>query len=236
VRQTTNYAFYLQALPLYARNLGVLLAPLAAAAINLGLQYLSAWIFEAVGDAGAFIFQLVGQVVLGFGFAVAVIFADDAWRHGRGNLRTAWEQARRRAGDIFIAVIGFYFLIYVAALIGGIIGGILRVPYIIQVMQALAVWAFAYSIPAAAIGGIPGGAVFSAALQAAKRHVVATIVLVVVSLVVYWGLTIYALAAIGAYLGTGYDAASILLTAVAWGYIALIAARQYSDFAFRPYW
>jgi hypothetical protein len=40
--------------------------------------------------------------------------------------------------------------------------------------------------------------------------------------------------AIGGYMGlVAYEAAGVLLAAIALGYIALILARQYADFAFR---
>lgn len=226
--QRLDLALYVQALPLYARNLGVLLPPLIAAAIGVGLRYLSGPLFEGVAGAGYPIIAFIIQVIYGFAFAVSVIFADDAWRHGRGNLRSAWEQARRKAGDIIMVVIGFYFLIYIAGLIGGILGPILS-----QALSALAVWAFIYAIPATAMGGVPAGGAFSASLQAARRHPLATAILVIVSLVVWFGLAIYAPASVGPFVGWGYDVANVILTALALGYISLIVARQYADFAFR---
>lgn len=226
--QRLDLAFYLQALPLYARNLAVLLPPLIAAGIGVGLRYLSGPLFEGVGGAGYPIIAFIINVVYGFGFGVSVILADDAWRHGRGNIRAAWEQARRKAGEILIAVIGFYFLIYIAGLIGSIGGAILS-----EALSALAVWAFIYAIAAAAIGGVPSGAAFSASLQGARRHPLATAILAIVCLVVWYGLAVYAPAAVGPYVGPGYDAASVLLSALALGYIALVIARQYADLAFR---
>jgi len=102
-------------------------------------------------------------------------------------------------------------------------------------LGALAVWAFIYAIPAAAIGGTPGGAALSASLQAAKRQPPATAILVVVSLVVWVGLSVYAVDYLPFY-GIGYEIAAALLKAIALGYIALIVARQYSELAFRPFW
>lgn len=223
-----NWKLYFEALPLYARNLGVLLYPLIAAGIGLGITYLGTWFSAPTGFALMGIFGFIIQVIYGFGFALAVIFADDAWRHGRGNLRATWDQGRKRAGDILLAIIGFYFLMYVAGLIGAIFG-----PYLSLALTMLAVWAFLYSIPAAAIGGIPAGGAFSASLQAARRHPLATAILAIVSYGVWVGLTRYALGALGAYMGAGYDVAQVLLTAIALGYIALIIARQYADLAFR---
>lgn len=223
-----DWKLYFEALPLYARNLGVLLFPLIAAGIGLGITYLGAWFSAPSGFAVLGIFGWIAQIVYGYGFALAAIFADDAWRHGRGNLRNAWESARMRAGNIIITIIGFYFLIYVAGLVGNIFG-----PYVSLALTVLAVWAFIYSIPAASIGGIQAGSAFSASLQAARRHPVATAILTIVSYGVWRALTDFALSAIGGYMGVGYDAAQVLLTAIALGYIALIVARQYADLAFR---
>lgn len=226
--QRLDLALYVQALPLYARNLGVLLPPLAAAAIGVGLRYASGPLFAPIAGAGYPLIQFVISILYGFAFAVSVIFADEAWRQGRGNLRSAWAQSRRKAGDIILTVIGFYFMLWVAQMIGGI-GGV----YASYALQALALWAFIYAVPAAAMGGIPAGGSFSASLQTARRHPLATALLTVVALVVWYGLAIYAPAAVGPYVGAGYDAASVLLTAIALGYIALVVARQYADFAFR---
>lgn len=223
-----DWKLYFEALPLYARNLGVLLYPLIGAGIGLGLTYLEGPLFNPIGGAGDPIIAFIIQMIYGFAFGLAVIFADDAWRHGRGNLRSAWEQGRRRAGNILITVLGFYFLLYVAGLVGGFAG-----PWGSLALTVVAVWAFIYAIAAAAIGGVPAGAAFSASLQTARRHPLATAILAIVSYVVYRGLTDFALQAIGAYMGAGFDVAQVLLTAIALGYIALIIARQYADLAFR---
>lgn len=231
--QRLDWMLYFQALPVYARNLGVLLPPLVAAAIGIGIGYLGNWVSEPVGGATYGIFGLIERVVWGFGFAVSIIFADDAWRHNRASLSAAWSTARRKAGDILIAVIGFYFLIYVAQLIGGIIGGLLRIPYIDTVLAAIAVWAFIYSIPASAMGGVPAAGAFSVSLQTARRHPLATAIITIVSGAVFYLLTLYIPAEFGMYFGVGFDVARVLLVAFALGYIALILARQYQEIAFR---
>lgn len=224
---------YVRALPLYARNLGVIAAPLVAAVIALGIAWLNGPLFDPIGGAGAGITGIIVNLIQGFAFGIALIFADDAWRHGRGNLVAAWEQARQRAGNILIAALGFYFLLFVARLIGSLI----PVPFFGEALEAAALWAFIYSIPAAALGGTPGGAAFSASLQLAKRHPFSTTLLVIVSLVVYFGLNGYLLPAISPLLGTAaFDVAQILLQAIAFGYVAIVVAKQYADFSFRPYW
>ena len=234
--QQLDLKIYFQALPVYARNLGVLLPPLIGAAIGLGLEYLEGPLFSPIGGAGDPLIGFIIQVIAGFAFAVAVIFADDAWRHNRASLSAAWTTARRKAGNILITVIGFFFLIYVAQMIGGILGGIFRFQYFGAALGLLAVWAFIYAIPAVAMGGLPAGASFSTSLQTARRHPLATAILTIVSIAVYWYVGLVVPTQIGMYLGAGYDVARILLAAVASGYIALIIARQYADLAFRMPW
>ncbi len=222
---------YLRALPLYARNLGVLFPPLVVAFIAVGLSYFSGWFFAALSGAGGGLINLLVNVLYGFAFGVSVIFADDAWRHGRGSLTSAWGDARRKGVNILLAVIGFLFLVWIAHMIGGISGS----AYIALALGALAIWAFIYAIPAAAIGGTPGSAALSASLQAARRQPLGTTILVLVSLAVWIALSYYAVQYLP-FNDIGDEIAAALLRAIALGYIALVVARQYSDLAFRPYW
>lgn len=226
-----DLAMYVQALPLYARNLGVLFPPLVAALIAVALMYAGVWFFAASGGSGVGIVALLINVMYGFAFGISLIFADDAWRHGRASLPSAWNDSRRKAGNILIAVIGFLFLTWVARYIGAITGS----NYIALALGALALWAFIYAIPAAAIGGTPGGASLSASLQAARRQPLATAILVIVCLVVWIALNSYVVQWLP-FSEIGNEIASALLTAISLGYIALVVAKQYSDLAFRPYW
>lgn len=235
MREKLNPLLYFRAVPVLVRNLGIVAAPLVAAAIGIGLQYAGGPLFAPVGGAGSGILSYVAYVIQGFGFCIALICADSAWRFGRAGVGAAWRESQRKAGPMLIAVIGFFFLVYIAELIGSIPGGVVG-DYLSKALGVLAVWAFIYALPAASIGGVPGNGVFSASLSASRRHPIATAILTIVSLVVWFGVAVYAPAAAGPYLGAGYDVARILLMALAQGYIALIVARQYSDLAFRPYW
>jgi len=226
-----DLAMYVRALPLYARNLGVLFPPLVASLIAVALNYFAGWFFEAMGGAGGGIINLLISVMYGFAFGISLIFADDAWRHERANLASAWNDGKRKAGNILIGVIGFFFLVWVARLIGGMSGS----AYVALALAALAIWAFVYTIPAAAIGGTPGNAALSASLQGARRQPLATAILVIVSLAVWIGLTYYAQQYLP-FNDIGDQIAAAILQALALGYIALVVARQYGDLAFRPYW
>ena len=233
MRERIDAAIYVRALPVLFRNLGICAAPLIAAIIGVFLTWANGPLFDQVGGALDFITGIISALVQGFAFGIAVIFADDAWRHGRGSLTAAWEQARRRTGDILIASLGFFFIVYVARLIGGFI----PIPFFGEALGAAAVWAFIYTIPASAIGGTPGGAALNTSLQTARRYPFATSLLTLVAIVVYFGLTSYAFGALALSLPFWpLMATQIILTSLALGYIATVVARQYSDFAFRPYW
>lgn len=228
-----DFALYAKAFAVYGRNLAVLVPILIGMIAVIALDYIGSWLFSPVGGAGAPLTGLIGNLILGFAFGVSVIFADDAWRHGRANLASAWDAGRQRAGNIILAVLGFGFLLWAA----GMVGGVLPIPYLSLVLQILAVWAFIYAIPAAAIGGIPAGGAFSVSLQTAKANPLATIVLLVVSAIVYIGITTYALGAIAWYLPYyALEAAKFLLESLALGYIATVMAGVYADLRFRPYW
>ncbi|HET7814293.1 MAG TPA: hypothetical protein VFL13_07950 [Candidatus Baltobacteraceae bacterium] len=228
-----DFALYLKAFAVYGRNLGVLVPLFVGMLVVVAFDLIGNWLWSPVGGAGAPLTGLIGNLVLGFAFGVALIFADDGWRHGRANLRTAWDSGRRNAGNILLAVLGFGFILYVA----GAVGAILPIPYLSLLLQLLALWAFIYAVPAAAIGGIPGGAAFSVSLQTAKANPLATIVLLIVCAIVYVGITVYAMNAIAFSLPYyALEATKFLLTSLALGYIATVMAKQYTDLRFRPYW
>ena len=109
-----------------------------------------------VGGGGAFdslsagIYQILGQLVSGFGFALALIAADSVWRYGRAPLGDSWETGTRKIGDLFFAALGFTFVVSIAGIVGGYLGPIA----LLLVLAAF--YFFVYTIPAAAIGGSAG--------------------------------------------------------------------------------
>lgn len=228
-----DFALYAQAFAVYARNLGVLVPIFIGMVVVIALDLLGNWLWSPIGGAGMPLTGLIANLVQGFAFGVAVISADDAWRHGRVNITGAWDEAKRRAGNILLAVLGFAFLIYVA----GLIGGMLPVPYLGYIVTALAIWAFLYTVPAAAIGGIPAGGALSYSLSLAKSYPLATVLLMIVCGIVYYALAMYVVNVL-AFIISYYalEAAKLLLTALALGYVAVVMAKQYSDLAFRPRW
>ena len=228
-----DLSLYAKALPLYGRNLGVALPPLAAAIVTVLLSYISGPLTDPVGGTGGGIFGIISYLVFGFAFGISVIFADDAWRHGRASIVSAWHEARRKLGSILLATLGFYFVIYVAGLVGGLIGGFVAI-----LLTALAAFGLIYAIPAASMGGIGGTYALNRSIQLVKAAPLATAILTIVSIVVFFYVGQNGPEWFAAYAGAGagYTVLKILLPALAAGYVALIVAKQYADIAFGRRW
>ncbi|MBV8149706.1 MAG: hypothetical protein JO092_11480 [Candidatus Eremiobacteraeota bacterium] len=222
---------YAQALPLLARHPSVFVMPLLAAVVDILVGRLMPFLTDAVGGFGAGIFALLVQLVYLWAFGVTIIQANNIWRSRRGTFDEAWEEGRPKFGGIALAAIGFQFVVWAAGLIGGYFGtlGLL--------LEAAAAFFLIYTIPAAAIGGLPGQLALSASIRAVRANPLASAVLAVV-FIVLWGVLIP--------LGLPY--ALVNLPAVAWqlviaaakalalGYLAFPFAKQYDDVAFRGLW
>jgi uncharacterized membrane protein (DUF485 family) len=176
--------------------------------------------------------SLIGYLVQGFGIGVAIITADLAWRHGRTVFDTAWSEAQRKAPELLMATLGFGFVMFAAGLIGGMAGsfGV--------IIQLLAAGFLIYTLPAAAIGGIPGGAALQVSVERARANPATTIVLTIVTLAVYIGVTVFAALPITEqiFLATGSEiagtVAAAFLQALAFGYIAIVLAKVYADISY----
>jgi hypothetical protein len=182
------------------------------------------------GLAGLFV-----QLLAGFALCVSLIVADQAWRNGRAPFDQAWDEARRKAPDILMATLGFTFIIWVAGQIGGFLGNIGTIA-----LGAVALFFFIYALPAAAIGGVPGGAALQISLERARSAVPATIFVTVIFVLVYYVVPVLATDAILPLLMlTSFEASSVissllgaLIEAVAAGYLALVLAKAYNDVSY----
>jgi hypothetical protein len=162
---------YLRAFVLLARNPQIVLAPLLAAITSVLLQLvIPGGNGDFISSANSGIAGLISQLIGSFGLAVAMIVADAAWRHGRAPFDDAWDDARRKAGDILIAALGLNFVVYVAGLIGGFVGSAGTI-----VLSLVATYFFIYTLPAAAIGGVPGSAALQVSLERARTAIAPTL-------------------------------------------------------------
>jgi len=220
--QRLDLSAYGRGLVVYAKNPVIALAPLAAALAEILLNQLF----------GGMFISLIAYLLQGFGVAVAIIAADLGWRHGHTSFDTAWTEGRRKAPDLLLAALGFGFVMFAAAYIGGIVG------YLGVILQLLALGFLIYTLPAAAIGGIPGGAALQISVDRARANPAATAVLTVVAMIVYIGVIFFAAEpiAMSVFAATGSAIAGTIVTAlmkaVAMGYIATILAKVYSDISY----
>jgi hypothetical protein len=224
---------YAQAVPLLARHPSIFVMPLLAAVVDLLIAQISPFFTDPMGGAMSWLFQIVVQLVYGFCFGVAVIGANNVWRQRRATFEEAWEEGRHKAGGILIAAIGFYFLIYVARFAGSLIGnGVLQL-----VLQLAVAFFLIYTIPAAAIGGMPGNLAIGASYRAVRENLLGAAILALAFVVLWVWLPEFIVNRFALGIGViGYQLAFAAIRAVVLAYLAFPFAKQYDDVAFRGYW
>ncbi|MBC5799470.1 MAG: hypothetical protein GIX03_05620 [Candidatus Eremiobacteraeota bacterium] len=234
----TDLGSYLRAFPLLVRHPQIALAPFVAGVAQ-------ALLFRVLpgngggsgflGSANSSIAGLAAQLIGFFGFAVALIVADTAWRRERAPFDDAWEEARRKAGDILMAAIGFGFVVYIAGLLGSFIP--LAGPL---VLGLLALFFFIYTLPAAAVGGVPGGAALQISVERARAAPLPTALVTAIYIAGILYIPAVVVGAVQAPLLSGNlpapDIIAILVSAavraVCSGYVALVLAKTYADLSY----
>jgi hypothetical protein len=227
---------YVSAIGVLVRHPQICIGPLVAAVANLILLSVVPADGGFIGFASSSLLQLLTFVITIVGLGVAVVGADLAWRGRRASIGEALDDARRRATDILIAGIGFSFLVGIAGYIGGGLGEFGSV-----VLTAAAFVICIYMVPAAAIGGIPGGATLQVSGERVRSSPVAAIV---IALVYFAGTTfgppllIEALAPIlfasspVFSLGIVVSLIVALVRAIFAGYVATVLAKAYADVSY----
>jgi hypothetical protein len=222
---------YFAAIPNIFKRPSILAMPLLAAVIEIIIDQITPFFTDAVGGLGAGLFSLLVQLVYLWAFGVTIIQASNILRGRRGTFDEAWDEGRVKLGDILMAAIGFQFVVWAASYIGSFFGAIGLL------LGAVAAFFLIYTIPAAAIGGMPGQMAISASIRAVRANPGASIVLAIVFFALWF-------AAIP--LGLPYLLQSLpLLTwqlvtaavrALVLAYLAFPFAKQYDDVAFRGFW
>ncbi len=227
-----DLTIYLKAIPLLLRHPSLFVMPLGAGAMSLLASSAGRTMTDPVGGFGMSLIQMVVQALYLFAFGVAVIQANNIWRERPGGFDAAWEEARRKAGGIFIAAIGFFFLLYVANFAGSLLGSIVG-----TVAQVVAAFFLIYTIPAASIGGADGSAALQASINAARSFPLPTAILALVFVGMWYFVPIWLVAPFGDTLGVlGSQIAFIVAQAIVLAYLALPFAKQYDDIAFTRPW
>ena len=234
IREPIDLSVYVRALGVFVRNPTVIVVPLLVAVIGILVAQISG--VAGGGALGGLTNGLLGFVLLLlqlFGLGVSLIIADTAWRRGRASFDDAWQEARRKGGEILFASFGFTFVISIAQYTTLFLGNIGIV------VEALAVYGLIYTIPAAAIGGIPGAGAISVSVERVRSAPLTAAILTVVSIV----LLIFFGSFIGVWIdewlfplvgGTTIVASLVdaLVRAVATGYLACAMAKVYNDVSF----
>jgi hypothetical protein len=232
-----DLTMYLRAVGLLVRNPSIIVVPLLMGVIGVFVSLVIDGSGGILGDLTAQLASLAVLLLNLFGFGAATIMADQAWRRGRASFDDGWAEARRKSGDILIASIGFSFVLFIATIAGGFLGSFGLV------LVAIAAVFLIYTIPSAAIGGVPGGAAIQVSIERARAYPVPTVIVAIVSLAAYallgplvapFFVRVAVLAGSGLF-GVVYSLLNALVQAVIDAYIALIVSKTYVDISFGRY-
>jgi hypothetical protein len=226
-----NFAIYGQAFVYLVRNPSIFALPLLASIIDMFIQYWSTLFTDPLGGMGGGLFQFVIQIVYLFAFGGAVIQANNIARGYRAGFDEAWEETRRKAGGILLAAIGFQFVTFAAAYIGTLLGGGISL-----VLQILAYFFLIMTIPAAAIGGLPGAAAISGSIRAVRANWPACIILAIIFVALWIFVPQYLLIPLAPYGVIPTLIGIAVFRAVALAYLAFPFAVTYEETAFRGYY
>lgn len=220
---------YLQAIPLFFRTPALILAPLFTGVLGVLVQE-----FSAPPSSGDFLGGLTGGIMQlliflfnCFGLGISVIIAEAAWRRGKGSFEEGWEEGRRKAADIFMAALGLNFIVYIGLQAGSFISPILG-----EALFVIAFFFLIYTIPAAAIGGIPGFNALNTSIERVRENYPLAIGLAVCFIVLYWGVGTILIPLYTMQLGLVSFLIVAFVRAVILGYFALVLARAYDQVAF----
>ncbi len=230
-----DLSLYFRAVPLLLRNPSIVVVPLLMAVIGILLALTLSPGAGALGAATGGLSSLIVLLLELFGLGTACIIADDAWRHGRASFDRGWTEARRRAGEIFFASIGLTLLLFV----GQYAGILVPIPLLGLLLAAAIIFFCIWTIPAAAIGGVPGSAAIQISIDRVRENPLAAALVAVVTI----ALVVFAapyLAFQLAFLILPYSGGSIivgsliqaLLQAIAIGYVGLVLTKTYIDASF----
>ena len=227
-----DIGMYARSVPLLLRHPSIFAVPLLAAVVDVLVDRITPLLTDAVGGAGAGIFSMIVQLVYLWAFGVAIVQASNIWRGRRGSFDEAWDEARVKFGGIALAAIGFQFIVWAASYAGSFLGEAVGLA-----LSAVAAFFLIYTMPAAAIGGMPGSLALSASVRGVRANVGASIVLAIVFFAIW-----YVLVPIGLPFlierFTPIEAQLVMaaVRAIALAYLAFPFAKQYDDVAFTRFW
>jgi hypothetical protein len=231
-RERLSLSPYGRAFAVFARNPTVVVVPLLAGVIGVLVDQISdlagAGLLAGITSFLLLLLQL-------FALGVSIIIADTGWRRGTASFDDAWQDARSKSRDILFAAFGFTFVLSIAQYASTIVGSVGII------LMALATYFLVYTIAAAAIGGIPGGAAIGVSIERVRGAPMTAAILTVVSLVLLFYVGTFVDVWIFNATGIGSPLVAMLLGAavrsILAGYVAIVMAKVYADVSFTmPRW
>ena len=229
-----NVAIYGRALLHLVRHPSVLVVPLVASVIDMLVQFWGGIATDPLGGFGSGILQMAVQILYLFAFGAAIVQANNIDRGHRAGFDDAWEETRKKAGGILIAAIGFQFVIYIASYVGAL----LPIPNLGVVLGMAAAYFLIFTMPAASIGGLPGGLAISGSIRAVRNNPLAALLLAIVFVALWQFGPLYLTVLLGNVLGANYtpifqDLSQAIYRTIVLGYLAFPFAVTYDDIAFK---
>ena len=226
--QRIELSGYAKALGILVTNPVVIVPPLLADLTSKLLSYaLLGGPTSVIGSISGGLTSLLIFMIECFGFGVAMIAASYAWRMGRARIDVAWDDARRKVGEVAMAALGLNFALWIA----GMIGGFLLPYYGALALTAVAAYFFIYTLPAAAVGGTPGFAALGASVDRVRANAPAALILTAVSVALMLLPQRYLFGAAYQFGVVAELAFEALVTSIVFGYLAIVTVRVYEDTA-----
>jgi hypothetical protein len=229
---------YGSALLLFARNPAIVIVPFLALIVGVLIrQVIAPYGGGALGSLTYGIAQWIAALLMLLGLGSACIMADEAWRRGRASFDSGWVETQRRAGEILSAAVGMTFIVFIAQYVAAI-SAVLGI-----ILSALAVYFLIWTIPAAATGGIPGGAAIQVSIDRVRSAPLAAAIATVVALFLILYAAPLAAGALTGALVAGLPYSSVtetlatqlvgaLFQSIALAYSAVFLTKTYTDVAF----
>jgi hypothetical protein len=232
-RPNVNFAIYGRAFGYLARNPSIAVIPLLAALVDTLVSYWGSVFTDPTGGSFDGLISMAVQILYLFAFGATIVHANNIVRGTRRGFEASWNETRGKIGGILLAAVGFQFVTWAAAYVGSFLGiGLLGLA-----LQLAAYFFLILTMPAAAIGGLPGGLALSGSMRAVRANWPACVVLAIA----FVGLWIYVPSTISTtlFLHYGMLASSLglaLARAIVLAYLTFPFAVTYDETAFRGFY
>lgn len=232
-RPAINFAIYGTGVVQLLRHPTVVVIPLLVAVADAFVSYFSGLVTDPLGGAGQSIIAFALQILYLFAFAAAIVQANNIVRGTRSaGFDASWEETRGKIGGILIAALGFQFVSTIASYIAGMLG----LGEIGLVLQLVVDFFLILTMPAAAIGGLPGQMALSGSIRAVRANWPACLILAIAFVALWFYLPSYVAVMFSGYGIFAAIIAQAVARAIVLAYLAFPFAVTYDETAFRGFY